>query len=278
MIQRNRSCSIVVMILLSILVLISFRLYQDWAPGFEDIASFDPSHYDFTYSLQEFKLKTHDREWTLAAVVEYNADGEIQSERTYQLDADGQSYYMNNGERQDVSRYPRRGLKNITGYISEWDLAEETLDDAGRVVYRMGEDPSFVGSHEIASWYYCPNTDTADDANISIFTRTMHEVSPDGIEPVCYGANDEPIMEFNTYEITNYDCYGNETRIWADGKCFLKTDANGYLQMIVQDNPGTYSVLRVDASGKPLWSATYHKESLSLISYAVWCYAPTGET
>lgn len=259
-------------LILAIISLLLLPLHQNQVPDFEDIASFDPSHYDFTYSLQEFKLKTHDRQWTLSSVTGYSAEGEMQWERIYHLDVGGQSYYMNNGERQDVSRYPRRGWKNITGYISDWNLAEETLDDTGRVIYRMGEDPSFVGSHEIANWYYCPNTDTAEDANISIFTRTMHEVSPDGMEPVCYGANDEPIMEFNTYEITNYDCHGNETRIWIEGKCFLKTDANGYLQMIVQDNPGTYSVLRVDDSGKPLWTAVYHKETLSLMEYSVCCY------
>lgn len=268
--------SVLVMVIISLLLLLPLHL--NTAPNLEDISSFDPSRYDCTYSLQTFRLKAHDRQWTLASVTEYNADGQIQWEQTYQLDAKGQSYYMDNGQRRDVSRYPRSGMENITGDISDWSLSEEKLDEFGRVVYRMGESPTLPGHHDLASWYYCPNTDTVDDSNISVFARTMHEVSSDGIEPVCYGADDEPLMEFNTYEITNLDCYGNETRICWDGKCYLKTGTDGYLQMIISENPGTYDVLRIDESGKPLWSAIYHKENLSLISYTVWRYAPRGES
>ena len=105
-----------------------------------------------------------------------------------------------------------------------------------------------------------------------MFVRTIRSVSTDGTEPVGYGANDEPMLEYNTYEITNFDRYGNETCIWADGKCAVQTDGDGYLEKIIEESEGTYRVIQVDDSGKPLCIAVYHKDSLDLISYVFYQY------
>lgn len=238
----------------------------------KNIASFDPSQYYFTYDLQTFRLKSHDRNWTLSSISEYNSAGALQSERILFLDSEGNSYYMNGKERQYVSHYPRRGISSITDYLSDFQLSEERFDRYGRIVFREGRHPTISEHRESAEWYYRLDTEMDEPAALSVFVRTISSVSVDGIEPVCYGENDEPLLEYSTYEITNFDRYGNEICIQTDGKCFLKTDADGYLEAIIEEESGTYRVIQVDDSGKPLCIAVYNKNSLDLISYILYQY------
>ena len=179
---------------------------------------------------------------------------------------------MNGEERQYVSHYPRKGLSNLADYLSDFRLSEESFDQYGRIVLREGRRPTIPENCERVQWYYCPNTETDEPDALSVFVRTIRSVSTDGTEPVGYGANDEPMLEYNTYEITNFDRYGNETCIWADGKCAVQTDGDGYLEKIIEEREGTYRVIQVDDSGKPLCIAVYHKDSLDLISYLLYQY------
>ena len=90
-----------------------------------------------------------------------------------------------------------------------------------------------------------------------------------------YGPQEEPRWESTGYEISTYDCGGNETIVSTmDYDCYLKTDADGYLQMIVAQGPWPY-VQRVDAYGRPLWQARYDKNG-ELMGWSVWEYEDLG--
>ncbi len=268
----TKKCISAVLLALICLGILLFLNHYSSLSELRDIASFDPSQYVFTYELQTFQLKSQDRNWTLSSVSEYNSAGELQSEQVFSLDSEGNSYYMNGEERQYVSHYPRKGLSSLADYLSDFRLSEESFDQYGRIVLREGRHPTIPEHCERAQWYYCPNTETDEPDALSVFVRTIRSVSADGTEPVGYGANDEPMLEYNTYEITNFDRYGNETCIWADGKCAVQTDGDGYLEKIIEESEGTYRVIQVDDSGKPLCIAVYHKDSLDLISYVFYQY------
>lgn len=77
-------------------------------------------------------------------------------------------------------------------------------------------------------------------------------------------------MESTAYEIDTYDKYGNETAIWIEDDCYLKTDADGYLQMFVVLGP-LYYIERVDEYGRPTWQARYDKNG-ELMGWSVWEY------
>ena len=268
---RKKCISAVLLALISLGILLFLKHYSSLSE-LGDIASFDPSQYVFTYDMQTFQLKSQDRNWTLSSISEYNLAGELQSEQVFSLDSEGNSYVMNGEERQYVSHYPRKGLSSLADYLSDFLLSEERFDQYGRIVLREGRHPTIPENCERAQWYYCPNTETDEPDALSVFVRTIRFVSADGAEPVGYGANDEPMLEYNTYEITNFDRYGNETCIWAEGKCAVQTDGDGYLEKIIEEQEGTYRMIQVDDSGKPLCIAVYHKDSLDLIAYLLYQY------
>ena len=268
----TKKCLSVILIAAISLGVLLFLDHHSRAQEMGSIASFDPSQYDFSYDLQTFRLKNHDRNWTLSSVSEYNSAGELQSEQVFSLDSEGHSYYMNGEERQYVSYYPRKGLSSITDYLSDFQLSEESVDQYGRIVLREGRHPTVLEHYERAEWYYCSNTETDEPDALAAFVRIIRSVAVDGTEPVGDGENDEPLLEYNTYEITNFDRYGNETCIWADGKCCVRTDEGGYLETIIEEKSETYRVIQVDDSGKPLCIAVYRKNSLDLISYVFYQY------
>lgn len=272
MLWTKKYLSAILLVLISLVILLFLEHSCSRTPELKPSDSFHPAQYDFTYDLQSFQLKSHDRNWTLSSVSEYNAAGALQSERIYFLDAEGHSYYLNGDQQKYASYYPGNGLRSLTDYLSNFQLSEERFDPYGRIVYREGRHPSIPEHYERAEWYYCPDTETDAPDALAVFVRTIRSISADGTEPVGYGASDEPLLEYNTYEITNFDRYGNEVCICADGKCFLKTDANGYLEAMIEDNAETYQVIQVDDSGKPLYIAVYHKSSLKLVSYILYEY------
>lgn len=271
--ERMKKClSAILITLISLGILFFIHDHSSSSQELGRVASFDPSLYVFTYDLQTFRLKTHDRNWILSAVSEYDPVGELQSERRYSLDSEGHSYYMDGEERQYVSYYPRKGVSSMTDYLSDFQLSEESVDQYGRIVLREGRHPTIPEHCERAQWYYCANTETDEPDVLAAFIRIIRSVSVDGAEPVGCGENDEPLLEYNTYELTNFDRYGNETCVWADGKCCFQTDAEGYLQAIIEEKSETYRVIQVDDSGKPLCIALYRKDSLDLISYILYQY------
>lgn len=146
-------------------------------------------------------------------------------------------------------------------------------DDAGRIVLREASNPSNLGSSGLVCWYYrIDDTASAGDDAVCTFACTMRITIQSGEESWIYGENNEPLMECTSYEITNYDKYGNETTVWVDAKCCMKTDADGYLQMIIKKFLGVNVVTRVDDSGRPLWSAIYDGQNGNLLGCTVWQY------
>ena len=270
----KRQLHALLLFVLSCAVLFAWKLYRCNAPDFEDMVQFDPSVYACTYALQSFKLKSHDRNWTLSSVAHYKADGEVEWETVYHLDEDGQAYYMNNEDRIDVAHMPRKGFGDLADVDTELNVVEEEFDQFGRLVSRKeyNHDPRHTTTTQL---YYCTDSgDRSDDDAISTYvssTNFKHKISE---EPVMYvGREEEPAWESTSYNIINFDKYGNETGVWlGDEKCFLQTSIDGYLQTIIIDNVATYIVKRVDESGRPLWSAVYGKEDGILWEYTVWNY------
>lgn len=262
------------LILLVLSCALLFGVHENKAPDFENMAEFDPSGYGCTYALQTFKLKPHDRNWTLSSVVHYNSDGEMQWETIYCLDKDGRSFYMNNEDRIDIAYMPRMGFGDLANVDTKLNVMEEEFDQAGRLVSRTeyNHDPRHTTTTQL---YYCISSgERSDDDAISTYvsiTNFKHKVSE---EPVMYvGREEEPVWEDTSYYIVNFDKYGNETTIWlGDANCFLLTSIEGYLQAIIIDNMGAYVVKRVDESGRPLWSAVYGKADGLLWEYTVWNY------
>lgn len=269
----KKTVSAILVALLSCALILGWRGWQNRAPALEDIRTLDPTQYPLTYELQTFKLRPHDRQWTLKTFTGYDENGEVEREEIYQLDEDGQSYYIApNGDRIDVVRMPRLGFQNITGFLSEWDINQEDFDDAGRIIYR---DAASGDLRELVQWYYRPDEpERSDDSAVCTLVRTMRVETPRDQEPwIFYGPEEEPRWESTCYEITTYDRSGNETIVSTmERDCYIKTDADGYLQMIVMD--GVFfakAVIRVDAYGRPLWRANYDRDG-NLAGWFVWEY------
>ena len=106
-----------VLAFVSCAIVLGWRWYQNLAPDLEDIFTFDPTPYETTYALQEFRLKPHDRQWTLKSVTSFDASGEVESEQVYQLDEDGHSYYMNGDHRVYAARIILREASNPNNTI-----------------------------------------------------------------------------------------------------------------------------------------------------------------
>lgn len=262
-----------VLAFVSCAIVLGWRWYQNLAPDLEDIFTFDPTRYETTYALQEFRLKPHDRQWTLKSVTSFDAAGEVESKRVYQLDEDGHSYYMNGDHRVYAAYVPRRGFQSVTGYLSGWDIFREAYDDAGRIILREASNPEITNSSELVSWYYRTDQSalTGDEA-VCAMVIISRIVTPAGEDPWMFDGNDAPIMECTAYYITNYDAYGNETSVMVDGKCYLKTDADGYLQMIIREISDARIVTRVDEFGRPLWVVFYSCLENQVIKYTIWEY------
>ena len=265
------------MAVLACAVIWLWRGYRNAAPALEDIYTLDLSRYPVTYEIQEFRLKPHDRQWTLKSFTVYDKNGNVTTEQRFQLDEDGQSYYIaSNGNRIDSLRMPRLYFQNITEYLSGWDIVQESFDNAGRIVYReaaMLHSRELI-SRELIRWYYCTDQpERSDDSAICTFVRTMRIETPRDEPPqMFYGYEQEPRWESTAYEITSYDCFGNETTVWVDDDCYIKTDADGYPQMfVVVPGGGLGYVERVDAYGRPLWQARYDKSG-DLLGWSVWEY------
>ena len=265
-----------VLAVVSCAIVLGWRWYQNLAPDLEDIFTFDPTRYETTYALQEFRLKPHDRQWTLKSVTSFDASGEVESEQVYQLDEDGHSYYMNGDHRVYAAYIPRRGFQNVTGYLSGWDISRETYDNAGRIILREASNPNNTIISELVFWYYRTDQSalTGDEA-VCAMVSISRIVTPAGEEPWMFDGNDAPIMEYTSYYITNYDAYGNETSVMEDGKCYLKTDADGYLQMIIREISDARIITRVDEFGRPLWVVFYNcieNMENQVIKYTIWEY------
>ena len=180
--------SAVALVAVSCFILIGWRWHQNSAPDFADMKTFDPSRYKTTYAMQEFKLKPHDGQWTLRSVTHYNGDGTVVSEIMYQLDEKGHAYYENGEDRIYAGYIPRLGFQDVTGFLSEWDIAEEKYDDAGRIIFRNASHPEIPETPELVRWYYRPSAGdlTGNDA-VCTFVRTMRALVLPGEETWMYG-------------------------------------------------------------------------------------------
>lgn len=268
----KKICLAVLMAAVGCGILLGWRWQQNYVPELADMESFDPARYEMTYAMQEFQLKPHDRQYFLSSITSYDETGEVEWGEVYRLDESGQAYYMNGEERMYVAQLPRVGFCNITG-ASDWNVIREQYDEKGRIVYREASHPQIPEHSEITQWYYRTDdqTITGDDA-VSTLVFTGRVVIPPGQETFMYDENDEPLMESTSYTILNYDRYGNETMIGFEAKCCMKTDADGYLQMIIRKWGDNYHVMRVDPSGRPLWSAMCDTKNDCVISRTVWKY------
>ena len=261
-----------IMGIISCCVLFLWHIHQDSLPDFEDMPSFDPSGYELKNELQTFKLKEHDRHWFLSSFVCYDEIGEIVSERQYALDEDGQAYYMNDENRMDVSRFPRKGFNNLGEIYAEWGAVPE-VDEYGRTVYVVGDNPNTEELTFVMELYYRTDIEgmTGDDSLCS-YVQTLNLIYESRQDSHIIDKNGEPVMEYHGYDITNFDMYGNETTVMLEGPCCMKTDAKGFLAMIIQKSSYAYKVIRVDECGRPQWSASYSADDGSLLGYNVWTY------
>lgn len=261
-----------IMGILSCCILFLWHTHLDKLPDFEDMPTFDPSGYECTTALQTFKLKAHDRHWFLSSFTSYDEDGEIISERRYTIAEDGHAYYMNGEKRMEVSRFPRKGFSNLGEIYSEWGAVPE-VDEYGRTVHVVGDHPDIEELSYVVELYY--RTDIVGltgDASICAFVSTMSLTYQPGQNSHIIDEDGEQVMEYHGYTITNFDLYGNETTVMLEGPCCMKTDAEGFLSIIIQKSNHAYKVIRVDECGRPQWSATYSVDDCRLLGYSVWTY------
>lgn len=274
----KKHVSRIILLIFSCAVLFFWHGYQNYVPDFEDMAAFDPSGYGSrcTYAMQAFVLKPHDRNWFLSSVAHYDETGKLEYETVYELDETGQAYYINGDRRIDVTQTPRAGFSGLADFFEGQNIMEEHSDEFCRMISRSWSnlDPARTRTETIWLYYATDSNGRSDDDAISTYVLTHHYKYSEAEEPVMYvGPEEQPCWEATSYCIANLDKYGNETSIFlGDANCYMKTDTDGYLQMIILDNIGSYIVYRVDASGRPLWSATYSKADNTLMGYTVWNY------
>lgn len=273
----KKAISVLIMIFFSCCVLFSWRAYLNAAPDFMDMPTFDPSEYELSNELQTFQLKAHDRHWYLSSFAHYNETGEMELQIQYALDEAGQAYYMNGEKRIDVSHFPREGFSDLNNIYAEWGAVPE-VDEYGRTIYVVGNNPNIEQLSFMAELRY--RTDipgmTGDDA-ICSYVNTMNLYYAPGQDSYIIDANGHQVSEYHGYTITNYDLYGNETMVMLEGPCYMKTDVDGYLQMIIYPTGNALCVIRVDDYGRPQWSATYNKDDSSLLGYNIWTYEAIKE-
>lgn len=246
--------SIFIMAAVGIGLIFSWRAYQNQVPTLADMETFDPTRYDdrLTYSLQEFKLKPCDQRWTLSKITYYDETGTIDREERYQLDETGRSYYIAPNGNQIYTVNKTSGIGAYTEYLSDWELVEDCYDDSGRPIYREGIAPFLSNEHDYVRWYYRTDAQNAvGNDRVSALARTSRLLDPPRYEP---------IPEFVSYYIYTIDDYGNITDLLVGDLCYLKKDADGYLQMIVAKLSIGYYVLRVDSFGRPLWIVNYYSD------------------
>ena len=283
--QTEKLFAVILLAVISSAVLLGWRAFQNYVPDMPP-ETFDVSMYEFTYAPQEMKLKPQDRKWILRATRSYTADGILEEETIFQFDEDGRAFYMNGDTRVDGSTagYGSSELDgDMTHFLEAWDVQEERFDDFGRILYREAFQPHCSeGTHifEQVGYIYCPGEPAANVMDsLCVFTRTMgirFDTPEDSIIEIRDPETDERTgwrLEHTSYEIDNFDRYGNKVVIWieSDGCCLLE-NADGYLKTVLQNTSLGYTVLQVDPSGRPLWYSWYDKQDGSLIQYTIWEY------
>ena len=263
-----------VLAFVSCAIVLGWRWYQNLAPDLEDIYTFDPTRYETTYALQEFRLKPHDKQWVLKTITYYDENGAVQREENYQFDKNGQSYYIApNGNRIDAENLSWESLANLYSPDVSWGATYTEYDDAGRAIYREVHSYKASWETEMKWMYYCTDCPemTGTDALSTVLTVMQTTLSPEE-ETWMRDLEGNPLRESVSYSIYNFDVYGNGTELWLEDPCYVMTDIQGYLKAIVQQNPLGYTVLRVDQSGRPLWMASYSRKDRQLTGYTVWEY------
>lgn len=263
----KKLASIMLLIAISNTILFSWYKYQNDVPALTDIRVFDPSVYEPVNNLQTFKLKPNDRQWCLSSVVHYTGSGQIESEQIYYLDEDGQSYYLNNHKQVNVDRMSREGFRNLSDGLSDWGGIPK-VDKFGRPIFVEEDNPNVPELSCIKQLYYClDNESLAEDEAVCTYVYTSY------YKKECEEDRNKMVIQQDCcYYIVNFDKYGNTISRFYEGACFMKTDAKGYLQMIISKNNILYYVTRVDEYGRPMWMATYDQNTGGLLSYTVWNY------
>lgn len=265
-----------VVIVLVLIVVIWAR--QNRIPDFEDIGSFDPFRYELTYTKQEFKLKPHDRHWMLRRHTTYDANGNIEYQKNFELDSNNAAYYLHGDTPCYISRLPSEGFSNVTEGYPNWNIKEQRLDEYGRVIHQWFVKPKSEYSSEIFDYYY--RTDDValrgDDA-LGTRVRTMWITVPEGEKTWMYEKDRVPIYESTCYEIDTMDLFGNITMVWVEGKSYLATDSDGYLQMVIRASGEDRLVIRMDEYGRPSWRTLYSGKDGSIVNYSVWEYEEIEE-
>lgn len=264
---------LLVTIIVGIVVVLGLRTYQDKVPELAEMETFDPFSYKTTFQLQEFKLQPCDRRWTLSSRIRYDVTGKPIQEEIYQLDMDGQSFYtFPNGNRSNVERITTGGNNVTTPFEGAKNAAvlQEEYDNQNRPIYR--EITQGQASTHIFYWNYrtdgeplSGNDGVCTSVEISRLTYASEK------ESTLQDGHGHTLLESAAYTIRNFDQYGNETRLFFDSPCYMKTDADGYLQMIAAEIAGFIYYTRVDPSGRPLWEARYDKNGV-FQEYTVWQY------
>lgn len=258
---------------LSLCVLLLWRGWRDRAPELENLAGFDPWEYTVTRSVQNFRLKSNDRNWLVESCTCYDAEGDVQTQELYLLDETGQAYYIRqDGQRQDVGHMPRKGLSDPTRFLTGWNIRQEICNSQGQLLFRDAVFPDNPHHSEQLFYYYRTAEEVLPAAEaMCAFVRVSRFTYEPGQDTFLFDENEEPVYEETCYEIDCYDYFGNEAVIWVDRPCYIKTDAEGYLQMIVETAGHFRCVIRTDSWGRKRWTATYDQDG-SVINYSVYTY------
>lgn len=263
-----------VLAFVSCAIVLGWRWYQNLAPDLENIFTVDPTRYETTYALQEFRLKPHDRQWVLKAITYYDENGTVQREENYQFDENGQSYYIApNGNRIDAENLSWESLANLYRPDASWGTTYTEYDDAGRAIYREVHAYKASWETEMKWMYYrtdCPEM-TGTDALSTVLTVMQTTLSPEE-ETWMRDLEGNPLWESVSYSIYNFDVYGNATELWIQEPYYVMTDMQGYLKAIIKQDPIWYTILRVDQLGRPLWLASYSCKDRQLTGYTIWEY------
>lgn len=243
--------------------------------GIENISTFDPSNYTTSCSKQVFLLEPGNNQWILESVIQYRVDGEILNEVNYLFDDSGQAYYVTpGGIRNNTPNVSWEQLGNFANYHSGYNIIYEEFDEFGRLIYRESKNKNDPLETNTLQWYY--DVDSGNKSGVKslcTLVETSQIVSANDEVYRFFDADWNTISEFTSYTIFNFDRYGNITNLNIQTDVYFRTDRKGYLQMIIMEWYDDYEVIRVDSSGKPLWSAQYSREDRELLNYTIWNYS-----
>lgn len=262
----------VILVAFSCIIFFYFISIQSIFPSLHYFKTLTPSCYNTTHELQKFNLKSSSQFWTLDTIRYYSADGVLKREEMYQLDKNGQGYYIApTGIRIETPNLSWNALQSIPNLGSEQSVISEKRDQNERITYRIFSNLKFPSETTFVRWIYASD-DIVRLNTLETLIITTYTTSEESQVLPLRDSELNKIQEKACYEIRNYDAFGNELTLQIYDDCYFKLNNKGYLQLIIIKQHDTFEIIRTDESGKPLWSAQYKRDTLELQGYTIWSY------